>query len=120
MNLEPYETSLTRMDSLAVNWAYSRQLLKQAISGKPNITLVEEIDTTIIILILKVKSTKNASKLYYTYPPQDPAIRYLAGLLRRKRIRESMQNFNRNVVAGNTTSLKLYTPPLETQQDPEI
>jgi hypothetical protein len=78
------------------------------------------MDDAIIIFILTVKSAKNVSKLYYTYPPQDPAIRDLADLLRRKGSRESMQNFNRTVVAGNTTSLKLYTPPLETQQNPEI
>jgi hypothetical protein len=44
MNLEPHETTLQKLERFAMNWAYYRQLLKQAISGNQNITPVEEID----------------------------------------------------------------------------
>jgi hypothetical protein len=61
------------------------KVLKQAIPGNPNITSVEEIDAAMTTFTSTIKSAKNASKLYYTYPPRDTAIPDLADLLRRKR-----------------------------------
>jgi hypothetical protein len=85
MDLEPHETTLTRMDPFTVSWAYYRHLLKQAIPGKPDSTSDEEIDTAITIITSTIKSAKNASKLYHIYPPPDPAITDIADLLRIKR-----------------------------------
>jgi hypothetical protein len=80
-------------------------LLRQAMPGNPIIMPLEEIDAAIIIFKWTKKSVKNASKLYHTNPPRDPAIPELADLLRRKRqARKNMHNFNRAADRSNTTS----------------
>jgi hypothetical protein len=54
-----------------------------------------------------VKSVKNASKLYHTYPLRDPAIPDLADILQRKRQgRKNMHNFNRAVDRRKCNSKK--------------
>jgi hypothetical protein len=96
MDLEPHKTTLPMMVPFTINWDYYRQLLKQAISGNPNITLVEEIDAPITIFTSTIKSAKNASKLYHICPPRDPAIPDIEKILRRKRrARKNIHNFNR-------------------------
>jgi hypothetical protein len=78
MDLEPHETTLPRMDLFTINWVYYRCLLEKAIPGNPNIMSAEEIDATITIFTSTIKSAKNASKLFHTYPPRDPATPDLA------------------------------------------
>jgi hypothetical protein len=62
VNVEPHETTLPRMNPFTVNWASSRQLLKQTILN-PNIALVEEIDTAITTFISTIKSAKKLSHI---------------------------------------------------------
>jgi hypothetical protein len=96
VDVEPHETALPTTDPFTVNWAHSRQLLKQAILN-PKIALVQEIDVAITTFTSTMKSAKTkASELRHTYPPRDSAIPDLEEPLRRKRkARINMHNFNR-------------------------
>jgi hypothetical protein len=74
-----------------------------------NITSAEEIDVAITIFTSAIKSSKNASKPYHTYPRPDSAIPDLKELLRTKRkARKNMHNFNREADRIQYNFLKNY------------
>jgi hypothetical protein len=56
MGLEPHETALQRMEPFAINCAYYRHWLKQAIPGKQTVTSVGDIDKDIIIFTSTIKT----------------------------------------------------------------
>jgi hypothetical protein len=62
VDLEPHETTISRMCPFAARWVYYSKLLKHAIPGNPVITSTEEIDAAITTFTSMIKPGKKKLK----------------------------------------------------------